>query len=128
MRDAMIMAGAEDAARPKLVQRYVSFDALFMAVKAQARDMGVSEFDLTACPCCGLGGGGVRRTRLHEPRKFHCIGEVETGCGFVGGTLDWVMAGGLGVGFTNPDQARKAVTVLFAAHGWIPDWHGGSAC
>ncbi|HBU63740.1 MAG: hypothetical protein CMH91_01550 [Oceanicaulis sp.] len=114
--------------RRATVQRYVSFDALFIALRAQARDLGVEPPDVTVCPCCGCEGGGVRSVRATEVRKYVCPGEPMRGCGFVGGPLDWVMAGGLGVGFTNPDQARKAVTLLFAARGWIPDWSGGSAC
>lgn len=115
-------------AQPALEQRYVSFDALFIAVKAQARDLGMDEPDLTACPCCGCSGGGVRTVRATEPRKYVCPGPAQHACGFMGGALDWVMAGGLGVSFTSPDQARKSVTLLFAAQGWIPDWSGGSAC
>lgn len=123
MRDAAVMT----AEQPGLTQRYVSFDALFMALKAQARDLGADAPDLTACPCCGCEGGGVKVLRATEARKFVCPGPDMHACGFIGGTLDWVMAGGLGVGFTNPDQARKAVTLLFDTRGWIPDWHGGSA-
>jgi hypothetical protein len=131
MRDAAMMATERTdcgSARPRLVQRYVSFDALFMAVRAQARDLGMDAPDVTACPCCGCEGGGVRALRATEARKYVCPGPDLHACGFIGGPLDWVMAGGLGVGFTNPAQARNAVTVLFAAQGWIPDWSGGSAC
>lgn len=115
-------------AQPRLEQRYVSFDALFIAVRAQARDLGMDEPDLTRCPCCGCEGGGVRSVRAIEARKYVCPGERIRACGFVGGVLDWVMAGGLGVSYSSPDQARKAVKLLFAAQGWIPDWSGGSAC